>query len=685
MLQARAGVEIREKQKSDEESSGDDGTPGGATAGPIFGQSRYVEFGNWEAILDEITELTEDLRVSDDNVELPRTYVGAPVPPGFADGPVLLMGAWPRASYSDLLSCLPARNVVDQLTSHFFQAKEPAWMMFHIPAFLRRYDEFWKYPEQFTFSWLALLFTMMSHGTLFCLLGDIEAPESLGDPLETVDKYRSLAAHCLVLDDYTKPEKYKIEALLLYTGIEHFKQPDARRGTSMISTIACRLAIHMGLHRDPKHFKGISPFEGEMRRRVWTLVLEVDRHVSYQFGLPCNIQGRLCDTEPPRNLHDEDFNESTTELPPSRPETEQTRTLYSIVKRRLLGIFAEIFETSHLLPRYSQISELDRRLEELHDSMPVVFAMRSFRQSMGDSIYLAMQRYWLDLLYQKARCVLHRRFNRVPKSRWACVDAAVKIMRIQYDVHVEMQPGGRLARERLFISSLYTHDFLLANMVLCAELSHVMKVDSDFSSTPDGSTVSSEDRDRKGSRSAPCMPKENLLEILRTSRDVWQTSRHESSEADRAFKIISRMLTVATGTLFGSSPDSTGSDAREAGERLRSEPPAGPAGFDEEFYNTPGALDQNSGPLGQGSLAQNETVLDPLAGVLPQHQWGPHRLESDHSRDWTVPTQLGATIQTDFEGMLYPAADLNWTDWDNQSQNKSADVTQMHWNGFNPQ
>lgn len=45
---------LDEKQKSDEESSGDDGTPGSATAGPIFGQSRYVEFGNWEAILDEV-------------------------------------------------------------------------------------------------------------------------------------------------------------------------------------------------------------------------------------------------------------------------------------------------------------------------------------------------------------------------------------------------------------------------------------------------------------------------------------------------------------------------------------------------------------------------------------------------------------------------------------------------------
>ncbi|KAI6352210.1 hypothetical protein MCOR25_009480, partial [Pyricularia grisea] len=646
-----------EKPNSDEESSGEDGTPG---AGPIFGQSRYVEFGNWEAILDEITELTGDLRVSDDNVQLPRTYVGAPVPSGFAEGPVLLMGAWPRASYSDLLSCLPARNVVDQLTSHFFQAKEPAWMMFHIPAFLRQYDEFWKSPEQFTFSWLALLFTMMSHGTLFCLLGDIEAPENLGDPLEIVDKYRSLAAHCLVLDDYTKPDKYKLEALLLYTGIEHFKQPDARRGTSMVSTIACRLAIHMGLHRDPKHFKGMSAFEGEMRRRMWIIVTEVDRHVSYQFGLPCNIQARLCDTEPPRNLHDEDFNESTIELPPSRPETEQTRTLYSIVKARLLAIFAEIFETSHLLPRYSQILELDRRLEEVHDSMPVIFAMRSFRQSIGDSIYLAMQRYWLDLVYQKARCVLHRRVNRFPKSRWACVDAAVRIMRHQYDVHVEMQPGGRLARERLFISSLYTHDFLLANMILCAELSHVMKADSEPPYTPEGSTGSADDRDRRRSRSAPCMPKEDLLEILRTSRDVWQTTRHESSEADRAFKIISRMLTVATGTLFGSSPDSTGSDAREAGERLKSEPPTCPPRFDEDFYGTPGALGQHAGHLEPDSVIRDERGLDPLGGVLPPQQWGPHRLATDYVRDWAVPAQLGATIQHDFEGILYPGADMNW-------------------------
>jgi len=229
----------------------------------------------------------------------------------------------------------------------------------------------------------------------------------------------------------------------------------------------------------------------------------------------------------------------------------------------MMAVFAEILAASNSkasLP-YEQVLAVDKRLEAAHDSFTSIFRMKSFSQSITDPIDLIMQRYWLELLYQKARPVLHRKFlgaarlnSRYAYSRWACIDAATRTLQHQYDIHMEIQPGGRLARERWFISSLSTHDFLLADMILCLELSYVLHTSRE---SPSEAARQAEPDGRHA-----VMAKEQLLEILATSRSIWQTMRGESAEANRAFKILTRMLTMSTGNEYDSSPDSsTGPDA----------------------------------------------------------------------------------------------------------------------------
>lgn len=82
--------------------------------------------------------------------------------------------------------------------------------------------------------------------------------------------------------------------------------------------------MKMGLHRDPDKLPRITPYEGEMRRRMWNFVVQIDLMVSFHLGLPCMIHGIESDTALPRNLLDLDFDENTTELPPSRPNDDYT-------------------------------------------------------------------------------------------------------------------------------------------------------------------------------------------------------------------------------------------------------------------------------------------------------------------------------------------------------------------------
>ncbi len=155
------------------------------------------------------------------------------------------------------------------------------------------------------------------------MLANEELPGQLGDPKQVFDEFRVRAAQCLTLGDYTKPGLYKVQAMLLYLGCEMFRRNEAMLGVSTLFTVTVRLAMHMGMHRDPKHYPNMTPYEGEMRRRMWLLLREIDLLVSFQYGLPSNIHTGSYDTEPPRNLRVEDFEENSTELPPPCPMNER--------------------------------------------------------------------------------------------------------------------------------------------------------------------------------------------------------------------------------------------------------------------------------------------------------------------------------------------------------------------------
>jgi len=417
--------------------------------------------------------------------------------------------------------------------------------MFHIPTFMKNYEEFWANHDKFSLSWVGLLFIMISHAAFFCKAANEAVPGDMGTADYVMEMYRRVSAQCLALDDFTTPGKYKVEAMILYFGIEYLRRPDAQRSTSILMSIIVRLAMHSGLHREPDRYnKGISVFEGEMRRRLWTVLTEIDVLVSFQFGLAGNVQRQFFDTQIPHNLLDEDFDESTTELPPERPFTERTPALYTIVKSRLVVAFCDILSkmTSRSSPSYGEVLRLDGRLEDAHKSIPPILRARSFASSVADPVELLMQRLWIELMYQKARIVLHRRYfslahadSRYERSYEECIQASMTLLQYQFDIYNEMQPGGRLAKEQWFMSSLSTHDFLLADMILCLELSHLLKK---------GKPRGDEAADR-----------EKLRHIIGASRNIWKVSCEKNPEAMRAFKILSRMLSLAGGTSYDATPD----------------------------------------------------------------------------------------------------------------------------------
>jgi len=78
------------------------------------------------------------------------------------------------------------------------------------------------------------------------------------------------------------------------------------------------MAQGLGLHRDGSHFDRLSPFEIQMRRKVWWLVLTLDLATSEDQGLDLIIANDSFDTNIPLNFNDADIGMETQQMPEER-------------------------------------------------------------------------------------------------------------------------------------------------------------------------------------------------------------------------------------------------------------------------------------------------------------------------------------------------------------------------------
>jgi len=398
----------------------------------------------------------------------------------------------------------------------------------HISTFRKEYELFWKSPQETSFTWIAYIYAILTLAVSHYHRSEEALPLNTVDPATAWNVFRKRSAQALVQATYLAPGKYKAEALFLYSLSEFYRNQDAQFGVSYLFGTLIRLAMRMGYHRDPSHYPSISAFDGEMRRRLWALMCQLDILISYQVGLPRTIQPWQYDTEMPSNIHDTDFDENTVQLPPSRPLTERTACGYTIGKSRIMKCFGQITDLAYSREdvSYEEILSIDRRLEEAHDLLPPFLKYQPLNQCLAEPTELIMRRYTLELLYQKARVVMHRRYmaKMDPKytySRNACLNAARRTLQHHSDVYQESLPGGQLYAERFFMNSFQNTDFMLSAMILCLELS--------------------QETERDRTRMSP-QERDDLLQLLETTYKIFREGRHRSSDTHRGYVALRIML-----------------------------------------------------------------------------------------------------------------------------------------------
>ena len=497
----------------------------------------WVEGDHWTAILDGVSELKDSLdwNPSDRGVETSD--------PLDSLGPELLLGEQRKTKKHDVLAAIPPRPVADRLVSQFLKSVEIAPMVLHIPTFLKEYEHFWEHQAQTPILWIGLLFAVMCLAVLHQQSG-FEPSNPVQNDTDTGHLgplYRTKITQCLILGNYTKPSRYTIETLILYMNVEYVRSKDAQTGLWMLLGMTIRLALRMGYHRDGSDFASqISPFHAEMRRRVWCIIVMTDAGAAAQFGLPRMVQMPQSNTAEPRNLLDEDLEDSVSELPSARPGSIHTPVQYFVAKNRVVSVFGKVSDLKTLTqpPDYSDVLKLDGTLQSVYDHIPRSLAMRPMSKTIMDSSSLIIHRIYVALLFFRAKCILHQtylipsRTNQFYRySRTACIEAALEIVQIQQILDQETQAGGRLYEDRGKVSSVVRNDFLLATTILCVDINYAITKRSKHESD------------------------EKVISALRNAHLTWLRSCDSSREARQAARAIEVVLAKVPGVNTSSSFD----------------------------------------------------------------------------------------------------------------------------------
>jgi hypothetical protein len=373
-------------------------------------------------------------------------------------------------------------------------------------------------------NWLSILFSIMCLATDLMLHSGQPLPLTDSTGQQSVITFRKCSAQCLLLSNYTRPTTHTVDALLLYFYTELLHLHDTDLGLHLVLTMMIRVAMKMNYHRDSSHGPEISIFTGEMRLRVWALLVQLDILVSLQVGLPRIIDERDCDTKAPRNIPAEELHPDMTTLPASRPESGSAPGSYMRARSSLISVLGQIHDqlTSVHPLDYKTVVQLDEMLNAQHKALPQGLQVHKSPR-VTDSSAAVMRSLSLDLLFQKSRCVLHQRYM-TPQNRlsWeTCIDAALAIIRHQSYVYRETQSGGLLSGHLWKITYLATYDFLLGSMLLCFGLQAGVNVTGDRSY----------DGRQEAMRSA-----------LEESYSIWTAWYAELKGSEQVLETVKRML-----------------------------------------------------------------------------------------------------------------------------------------------
>lgn len=271
---------------------------------------------------------------------------------------------------------LPNKSICDRLFDAYVTMSEGLYRVIHVPTFRGEYEAFWQ-QRQVSDAFLPRLMCMLSLGARF----ETDKRGLSHDRSDGIHAPTACALARAWLDGLRGKQLVDMDTLQCEVLLLHATRMMSSRNQESWTQLGfiVRMAMTMGLHRDPDEFPQIRPFYAELRRRLWYTIMDMDLHVALACNLPCSVREGEFTCRPPSNLDDADIYPDMSKLPPTKPIDEFTSTQ--------LQAYA-----SRTLPHRIRVSSIINRLDTIRDFQEVLDCGMQLEQILDDVNHLFPRR-----------------------------------------------------------------------------------------------------------------------------------------------------------------------------------------------------------------------------------------------------------------------------------------------------
>ncbi|KAH7140204.1 mitogen-activated protein kinase [Dactylonectria estremocensis] len=270
----------------------------------IHGQGRsiFVDNSLWSRVVEEF----------DDPEEAFEDYSNGSSDPGSSDDDFgFVLSSRPKSSTK---SRHPPPERIHQLWQIFIDNVDPLTKLVHVPTLRPAIQKAARNLETVPRGFEALMFAIYSAAVMS--LSNDECKQRLGEARKTLlSRYMSATKASLSRARFMGTTSLVVlQALVLHLlSVRDIHEP---RAVWSLTGVAVRIAQGMGLERDGVYM-GLSPFESEMRRRLWWLLKSHDYRTADLCGLPKfrDVDMGPESTKRPANVNDDQLYPGMASLP----------------------------------------------------------------------------------------------------------------------------------------------------------------------------------------------------------------------------------------------------------------------------------------------------------------------------------------------------------------------------------
>ena len=296
----------------------------------------------------------------------------------------------PTSTIAKLLDILPTQMLCEKLISIYFDTWESTFRVLHRPSFLNTLHAFWDLSLEDKIKLRGLVPQLVAILAVACSTTSGILAGSISDSTWSNTACDSLNFWLFGLPRKDQNEMSTLQtSCLLVLAMQLNMYPPDKIWNATGSLV--RSAMSMGLHIDPESL-GLSRLQKEIRRRLWSTILEFDLQASQAVGMAPCVHVDTFTSEIPANLTDSDL--KTVHNVPQRDSSVDIFT--DILSQHALASSLRLrLEVASLLGRAElqkqDIQNLLRKRELIEEAIHNISSTLGIEQSTNKSECLRRQ------------------------------------------------------------------------------------------------------------------------------------------------------------------------------------------------------------------------------------------------------------------------------------------------------